>query len=82
MADLRLNEVSYLKQFLEDYSGKIALKAFFANRAAYHTGKAVSYLTSYDEKSAMEHAFFANAYAQGFNELEQFCKEQLMQAEA
>ena len=82
MADLRLNEAAFLQQILEDHGGRIALKAFFANRAAYHTGRAVSYLTSYDEKSAMEHAFFANCYGHGFSELEQFCKEQLSKAEA
>lgn len=82
MADLRLNEAALLKQALEDHGLRIALKAFFVNRAAYHTGRAVSYLTSYDEKAAMEHAFFANCFTQGFSELEQFCKEQLAKAEA
>jgi hypothetical protein len=81
MADLRLSEAGILRQFLDDHSGRIALKAFFANRAAYHTGRAVSYLTSYDEKNAMEHAFFANCFSQGFSDLEQFCKEQLAKAE-
>lgn len=82
MAEIRLQEAAVLKQFLEDYDGRIALKAFFANRAAYHTGRAVSYLTSYNEKDAMEHAFFANCYSQGYSDLEQFCKEQLAKAEA
>ena len=82
MAELRLQEAAVLKQFLEDYDGRIALKAFFHHVAADNTGKAISYLTSYDEKAAMEHAFVANWLARGFNELEQFCKEQLAKAEA
>ena len=80
MADLRLSEAALLKQMLEDHGMRTVLKAFFANRASYHTGHAVSYLTSYDEKNAMEHAFFANCFTQGFNDLEQFCNEQLKKA--
>lgn len=82
MAELRLTEAAVLRQFLEDHDGRIALKAFFQHQAAYHTGKAVQYLTAYQEKEALENAFFANAYERGFNELEQFCAEQLKQASA
>ncbi len=82
MAELRLQEAAVLKQFLEDHDGRIALKAFFHHQAAYHTGRAVQYLTSYDQKEAMENAFFANAYERGFSELEQFCAEQLSKASA
>lgn len=82
MADLRLNEAALLKQALEDHGLRIALKSFFHHAAAENTGKAISYLTSYDEKSALEHAFIANWLNRGFNELEQFCKEQLAKAEA
>lgn len=71
-----------LKQFIDSYEGRIVLKAFFAHQASYHTGRAVSYLTSYDQKEAMEHAFFANCYGQAFSDLEQFCAEQLAKAEA
>jgi hypothetical protein len=82
MADLRLSEAVVLQRFLEDYDGRIALKAFFHHMSAYHTGNAVSYLTSYDERNAMEHAFYANAFVRAFGDLEQFCKEQLAKAEA
>ena len=82
MAELRLDEVAFLKNLLEDHTARIALKAFFVHQAAFHTGRAVSYLTSYEEKSAMEHAFFANAYEQGFSALESFCAEQLKKASA
>jgi hypothetical protein len=82
MAELRLQEAAVLKQFLEDYDGRIALKAFFHHMAAQYTGKAVSYLTSYSQQDALENAFFANCYERGFAELEQFCKEQLTKAEA
>ena len=82
MAELRLNEVAVLKEILEDHTARIVLKAFFAHQSAFHTGRAEAYLTSYEEKSAMEHAFFANAYEQGFSALESFCAEQLKKAQA
>ena len=82
MAQLSLTEAGVLKQILEDHSARIALKAFFLHRHAYHTGRAIESLTAYDQQTAMEQAFFANCYERGFSELEAFCKEQIAKAEA
>lgn len=81
MADLNLNEVAFLKEkILEDPVGRIVLKAFFAHQAAVNNGRAVSYLTSYQQQEALEHAFFANCYARAFSALEDFCRDQLRSA--
>ena len=82
MAELRLGEADFLRRFLEDPTGRLTLRTFFVSRANYHRGRAVEYLTNYEQANAMEQAFFANCYERGFTELESFCKEQMAKAEA
>ena len=81
MADLRLNEAAFLKKFLDDPSGELAMRAFFNSLAREHTEKCVRAMLAYDQKEAQENAFFANAYQEGMTRLRQFAKEQLNAAE-
>jgi hypothetical protein len=82
MAELRLQEAAMLKQFLDDPEGQVVLRAFFTSEAQRSTAAAVRALLNYDEKQALEQAFYANAFQEGFGRLQQFAKEQMLKASA
>lgn len=80
MADLRLTEADFLLRMVADPEGEIALRAFFSHEAKQHLDRCLAAMLVYDQQTAQENAFYANAYQEGFSRLREFAMNQLEKA--